>query len=330
MKTRLIFLVLIAALAVTPAMADTWSGTVTASATTEAEIPSAGTLTSITVEVGETVKKGQTIGAIKETKVFAPADGTVAAVHLEVGDKASGTVLEISPISRYTLTCTAANYAKTPANALIHSGEQLYVKCTADGTHHATARVTTIDGSAFNAEVTGGELYVGETVFLYRDSRFNTNSLVGKGTVTAHDTIPVSGSGVILLLRVGVSDTVERGQWLFSTASDENTEIIIPADGIVTSVNVKAGDAVQQDQSAVTIATAVTLRAEVSADDAIRFKKGGVWYYTRNDDPHETHRTCTVQHVLTNETDASATIVLVPEEKELPIGLGIILTDEKD
>ena len=36
------------------------------------------------------------------------------------------------------------------------------------------------------------------------------------------------------------------------------------------------------------------------------------------------------EKVLTNEADASATIVLVPEEKDLPIGLGIILTDEKD
>ena len=90
------------------------------------------------------------------------------------------------------------------------------------------------------------------------------------------------------------------------------------------------GSAVQEDQSAASLATAITLRAEVSADDAMRFKKGDTWYYTRNDDSHETHRTCTVQRVLTNEADASATIVLVPEEKDLPIGLGIILTDEKD
>ena len=330
MKTRLILLVLIAVLAVSPALADTWAGTVTASATTEVEIPSAGTLTSLEAEVGETVKAGQIIGAIRETKVFSPVDGTVAALHLETGDSASGTVLEISPVSRYTLTCTAQNYAKTPENALIHSGEQLYVKCTADGTHRAIARVTTINGSAYDAEVIGGELYVGETVFLYRDSKFSNDSLVGKGTVTSHDTVAVSGEGVILKLRVAVGDTVERGQWLFSTASSENTEITIPTDGIITSVNVKIGSTVEENQSAATIATAITLRVEVSADDALRFRKGGTWYYTRNDDPHETHLTCTVQRVLTNETDASATIVLIPEESDLPIGLGIILTDEKD
>ena len=330
MKTRFLLIMLAALLAVSPALADTWAGSVTASATTEIEIPSDGTLTSLNLEVGQRVEAGQVVGGIRETKVFAPVDGSVAAVHLETGDKADGTVLEISPVSRYTLTCTAENYAKTPENALIHSGESLYVKCSADGTHRAIARVTTIDGAAFSAEVTAGELYVGEAVFLYRSREFTTDSLVGKGTVTTHDTVAVSGNGVLLKLRVAVGDTVERGQWLFSTASTDDTQITVPVDGIVTAVNVQVGSAVQEDQSAATLATAITLRAEVSADDAMRFKKGDTWYYTRNDDSHETHRTCTVQRVLTNEADASATIVLVPEEKDLPIGLGIILTDEKD
>ena len=330
MKTRFLLIMLAALLAVSPALADTWAGSVTASATTEIEIPSDGTLTSLNLEVGQRVEAGQVVGGIRETKVFAPVDGSVAAVHLETGDKADGTVLEISPVSRYTLTCTAENYAKTPKNALIHSGESLYVKCSADGTHRAIARVTTIDGAAFSAEVTAGELYVGEAVFLYRSREFTTDSLVGKGTVTTHDTVAVSGSGVLLKLRIAVGDTVERGQWLFSTASTDDTQITVPVNGIVTAVNVQVGSAVQEDQSAATLATAITLRAEVSADDAMRFKKGDTWYYTRNDDSHETHRTCTVQRVLTNEADASATIVLVPEEKDLPIGLGIILTDEKD
>ena len=330
MKTRFLLIMLAALLAVSPALADTWAGSVTASATTEIEIPSDGTLTSLNLEVGQRVEAGQVVGGIRETKVFAPVDGSVAAVHLETGDKADGTVLEISPVSRYTLTCTAENYAKTPENALIHSGESLYVKCSADGTHRAIARVTTIDGAAFSAEVTAGELYVGEAVFLYRSREFTTDSLVGKGTVTTHDTVAVSGNGVLLKLRVAVGDTVERGQWLFSTASTDDTQITVPVDGIVTAVNVQVGSAVQEDQSAATLATAITLRAEVSADDAMRFKKGDTWYYTRNDDSHETHRTCTVQRVLTNEADASATIVLIPEEKDLPIGLGIILTDEKD
>ena len=330
MKMRFILILLAAVLAVSPALADTWVGTVAASASTEAEIPADGTLISLDAEVGQTVKAGQVIGAVRETRVFAPADGTIAAVHLETGDKAEGTVLEIAPVSLYTLTCTAENYAKTPENALIHSGEEIYVRCTVDGTHKAVARVTTINGAAFDAETTAGELYVGETVFLYRDPAFTASSLIGKGTVTSHDTLAVSGEGVLLQLRVAVGDTVQRGQWLFSTASSQDTRVTAPADGIITAVHVQAGSAVQADQSAATIATDIALRAQVSPDDAGRFKKGDTWYYTRNDDPHETHFTCTVQRVLTNEADASATIVLIPEEKDLPIGLGIILTDEKD
>ena len=330
MNKRLILLTLILCLLCAPALADTWSGSVTASDTDEIAIPADGVLTSLELEIGQTVTAGEVVGAIRETKVFAPADGTVAALHLDPGDTASGTVLEISPVSRYTLTCTSLDYAKTPENALIHSGEAVYARCTADGTHRATARVTTVTGTTFEAEVTGGELYVGETVFLYRDSAFSTDSLIGKGTVTSHDTVAVSGEGVLLQVRVAVGDRVERGQWLFSTASNEETRIIVPADGIVTAINVQAGAQVMEDQAAAVITTGINLRAEVSADDAMRFKKGDTWYYTRNDDPHETHHSCTVRRVLTNESDASATIVLIPEETDLPIGLGIILTDEKD
>ena len=330
MKKILLLFLLIALLSTSAALADTWAGSVAASASEEITVPSSGTLTTLDLEIGQTVTAGQVVGAIRETKVFAPVDGTVAAVHLETGDKADSTVLEIAPVSLYTLTCTAENYAKTPENALIHSGEQIYVRCTADGTHKAVARVTTINGAAFDAETTAGELYVGETVFLYRDPAFTAASLIGKGTVTSHDTLVVSGEGVLLSLRVDVGDIVERGQWLFSTASSKDTEITVPAAGIVTAISAAKGTRVSEDQAVATVATQISLRVDVSAADALRFKRGGTWYYTRNDDPHETHYQCTVQRVLTNEADASATIVLIPEETDIPIGLGIILTDEKD
>ena len=45
MKTRFFLLLLAAVLAVTPALADTWAGSVTAEDTLEVEIPSSGTLT---------------------------------------------------------------------------------------------------------------------------------------------------------------------------------------------------------------------------------------------------------------------------------------------
>ena len=323
-------LLVLACAAYAPALADVWNGSVAASAEYELVIPADGTLDALDLEVGQQVRAGDVVGRVRETKVFAPIDGKVAAVHLETGDKASGTVLEIAPVSLYLLTCTTENSAKTPENALVHVGEKVYVKCTADGSHRATARVTAIDGVDYEAEVTGGELYVGETVFIYRSANFAQSSLIGKGTVTSSETEPVSGDGVILSLRVGVGDIVERGQWLFSTASSDETAVTVPTDGVVTAVSVSAGSQVKQDASAATVATAISLRVEVSADDAQRFKRGGTWYYTRNDDPHETHLTCTVQRVLTNESDASATIVLIPEEKDLPIGLGIMLTDEKD
>ena len=327
---RLIILTAIMALTVTWACADTFSGTVNALRTEQLLIPADGVLEAFDLEVGQTLSAGEQVGHVRPTKVFSPLTGTVAAVHLEVGDSADGTVLEIDPLSKYTVTCTITGYAKTVENALIHSGETLHIRCTADGTHRATGIVTTITGAEYTVEVTGGELYVGETVYLYRDPACRTESLVGKGTVTAHDTTPISGSGVILTLRAGVGDTVERGQWLFSTASDDQTAVISPVTGVVTEVNVKKGASVREEQAAALIAVGRTLRVSVTADDAPLFSKGDTWYYTRNDDSHETHLPATVLRVLTNENDASATVELSPQDDSLPLGLGIYITDEAD
>ena len=329
MKLKWIIPLLIIACAVcASAFADVWNGSVAAATEVEIIIPADGTLDTFDLTVGQTVSTGDVVGHIRETKVFSPIDGEVAAVHLETGDKADGTVIEIAPVSLYLLTCTAENTAKTPENALIHIGEQVYVKCTADGSHRAIARVTALDGMDYEAEVIGGELYVGESVFIYRDRNFAQSSQIGKGTVTSQETLPVAGEGVILQLRVGIGDRVERGQWLFSTASSSKTDIIAQADGVITSVSVEIGSQVHEDQTAAVIATGISLRVDVSADDAPRFRKGARWYYTRSDDPHETLLPATVRSVLLNEKDASATVVLIPDEKVIPIGLGISLTDE--
>ena len=254
---------------------------------------------------------------------------TTVVEKTEEGDKVTGTVLEISPTSLYLVTCTVSNVSKTAETSLIHSGEAVYMKCTADASHRATGVVTKISGTSYEVEATGGELYVGETVYVYRDAAFTTSMLIGRGTVTSHDTLAVEGEGTLLSLRADVGDPVARGQWLFSTAAAEETRVSVPVDGIITAISADRGSSVKEDAVLATIATASVLRIEVSADDAARFRAGDTWYYTRSDDPHEIHLPALVKRVLTNESDASASVELVPAEAaELPLGLTIYITDE--
>ena len=52
--------------------------------------------------------------------------------------------------------------------------------------------------------------------------------------------------------------------------------------------------------------------------------------YTRADDPHETAYTARVSRILSSVADGGVTVELIPEEADLPAGLSIELTDERD
>ena len=306
------------------ASADAWTGSTAAADLTEITASADGTLERFDLELGQTVTAGQELGATSTTTVYAPLDGTIAAIHAEAGDTVTGTVLEIAPVSRYTVTFTVTGAKQTPENTLVHSGETVYIKCTADGSHRAVGRVTEIDGSTYLVEVLGGELYVGETVRAYRDSAFADEDRVGLGTVTAADTVTVDVTDATLLrFHCAVGDAVERGQRLFVTATAEDVTITSPADGVVTEITAAKGDSVKEDQTLARVAQRVMLTFEALQDDAPLFHTGQTLTYIRGDDPHETPHTCTVTRILQQVQGGSITVEARPEERSLPIGMTV-------
>ena len=325
---RSLLIALILVLAAGPAMADSWKGSVYAADRVQILAPADGILESLALEIGQTVQEGGIIGSIRPETLFSPLDGTIAAVHHEQGDKVDGTVVEISPTSLYTVTCTTSGTAKTPENALIHMGETVWIRCTADGSHRALGIVTALNGAEYTVETTAGELYVGETVYLYRSAAYSPETLIGKGTVTAHDPVAVDAKGYLLTLWAAAGDRVSRGQRLCATASAEETSVIIPADGVVLSISAEQGSSVKQDSTIAELAAGRVLRISVDAGDAPLFRCGSVWYFTRGDDPHETHIPATVSRILYDEGNAAATVELIPSADGLPIGLSVTVTDE--
>ncbi len=307
------------------ALADSWTGSVVAGEITQVVNPGDGILASFMLIEGQTVEAGEIVGALRTEKVFAPVSGTVAGLSAGEGDEVDSDVLEISPVSRYTVLCTISNVSTTPETAMIHMGEAVRLRCTADGSHMALGRVVRVDGAEYEVETTAGELYVGETVYVYRGAAYTAAKRIGRGTVTAHTTEQVSAQGVILRMRVAAGDTVEKGQWLFTVASCADPEIAAPAAGVVTSVRASAGAEVRQDEVLVEIAGASVLRITVSADESLRLSPGTRLCYTRADDPHGILRPCTVSRVLL--TDGGADVELIPEES-LPIGLTVTVTED--
>ena len=239
-----------------PALAEVYTGTTAALSTVTVRAGDAGAVAAAQAVVGQRVEAGQSLFRMRSERTFASQDGTVSLVSADVGDAVSGEVLELAPTQRYTIHCTVDSAYKSAESRLVHSGERVYAKCTHDGTHRAIGIVTEIDGAEYRVLTLGGELYVGETVYLYRDDAFTAARRVGIGTVVVSDTEVYEAEGELTLLRVSEGDRVERGQLLYATGGGE---ITAPVGGIVTALNCGAGDAVEADQAV----------AEIVPDDAV-------------------------------------------------------------
>lgn len=291
------------ALAASPALAETYAGTTVAARTTALVSASVGVLESLALLPGQAVEAGETIGSTRVEKVFAAWNGTVALCHAEAGDSVDGTVLEISPTSRYTVYCTVDGAYNSPETELVHIGEQLYLRCTANGTHKAVGIVTSIDGAEYQVEVIGGELYVGETVNLYRDADFSAAQRVGVGTAVGAEPVDYTASGTLIELCVQEGEAVERGELLFTWAQSDETQIVSPAGGVIVRVLAAPGDMLQAGQSVAELVQAGDVRIEVqlSAADAARIQVGDAAAYIRarrrsHGSPARSHRGARVRH----------------------------------
>ena len=313
------------ALAASPALAETYSGTTVAARTTALVSESGGTLESLSLLPGQSVAAGETVGSTRAEKVFAAWDGTVALCHAEEGDSVDGAVLKILPTSRYTVYCTVDGAYSAPETQLVHTGEQLCLRCTANGTHKAVGIVTSIDGSEYQVEVIGGELYVGETVNLYRDADFSAAQRVGIGTVVGAEPIEYSASGTLIELCVGEGEEVERGELLFTYSQSDSTQIVSPTDGIVVRVLASPGNVLQSSQSVAELVQTGDVRIEVplSAANAARIEAGDTVTYIRADDPSETPRSAIVEGVSAIADSEGYVALLLPEEADLPLGLSV-------
>ena len=314
---------LLAALAAlaAPALAEVYEGTTAALSTVAVTADASGVVEALDVRAGQRVEAGTRLAALRSEKAFAAQDGTVSLIYAEEGDDVSGTVLEIMPVERYTIHCTVDKAYQSAESTLVHGGETVYVKCTADGTHRAVGVVTQIDGDEYRVLTLGGELYVGETVYLYRDDAFTTALRVGIGTVLASDTEAYEAEGTLTLLRVSEGDSVERGQLLYATGGGE---IAAPAGGIVASLSIQPGDRVEEDQVIAEIVPEDTIGVEIRVDEtaaaAIRPGDEALLTFAGSEDAVPG----TVADVSAIADSGLYTVRVLPECREaLSLGMGV-------
>lgn len=266
MFRRLASLSLALLLMAAPALAEVFEGRTVALSTMTIVAPASGILEESDLQVGKRVEAGETLAELRSDKGFSNQDGSVTLIYAQEGDSVSGSLLEIMPVERYTVYCTVDKAYQSAESTLIHAGETVYIKCTADGTHRAIGIITQIDGEEYRVLTIGGELYVGETVYLYRDEDFTTAQRVGIGTVVVSDAQAYEVDGKLTRLHVSEGDYVERGQLLYEL---DGGSLLAEMDGIITSVNVQPGDRVVENDIVAEMVTEDAVGVEIQADETI-------------------------------------------------------------
>ena len=309
------------------ALAETYEGTTAAASTTAVEAESGGILQSMNVLPGSVVESGDILCEVSTTKVFATEDGVVGSISASEGDTISGSVLEVNPTQKYRIYCTIDSAYESPETMLVHSGEEIFIKCTKDGTHRATGIITELDGSEYQVIATGGELYIGETVYLYRDEDFSTEQRIGIGTVVESDAQSYFAEGVLTSLHVQEGEYVERGELLYEYADAAETATTSDVDGIVTSVNAEQGDRIQKGTVIMTIAPLDQICVEVSVDEeyAATLSIGDSAELVYAADDTETHVSGTIVQI-SNIGDDGTYVVRVKPDSVFDNRIGLTVT----
>lgn len=258
------WIALLAALLLTPALAlaqEEFEGNVVAGDTVAVTAPFGGTIRTVDLQEGSLLNVGDAVAIVDTTRVYAPVDGTVNGIFCQAGDALSGTtVLYLAPVSKYTLSCSIDKAYTSIDNRFVHIGEKVYIKCSADGTHKAEGIITAVSGAKYTVQTTAGELYMEETVYIYRSDAYTYATRIGSGTVGRTDALAVTGTGSLLALHVQDGDSVERGQLLFETVegsldalSTQGDTILSDTQGVVAAVNVAAGQTVSKGDVLLTV-----------------------------------------------------------------------------
>lgn len=306
------------------ALAEVYTGVTVAGDSTVVAVASGGSLETVYCRPGSRIEAGEAIAKLRTDKVFAAEDGNVARLLASEGEQVDGIVLELSPVSRYVIYCTVDGAYASATSMRVHTGESLYIRCTSNGTHRGTGIVAQIDSDSYQVEATAGEFYVGETVYLYRDSDFTSAQRVGIGTVISAEAQPYEAQGTLVRLYVAENEYVERGELLFEIAEDPVVTLTAPISGIVTEVSAP-GDVLSAGQAVLCIAPLDQIQVEIQVDEekAAVLSPGRIVDLLRADDPEEIPLTGTIQSVSRVAEDDLYTVRITPEAPIPWLGLTV-------
>jgi len=289
MKKLFAMLMVLALVLGSAAMAEelSYDGQVVAGETVPIAAPFGGRMGEVKLRAGDPVAAGDTLAEIKTTLNYAPVEGTVTGLYVAEGDSVAdvktryGAVMYIEPTRKYKVEATSEKAFNSSENYFIHLGERVYLTCASDGTHEGTGVVTALTETGYTVEVTGGEFYLTEKVYIYRNEKRTKESRIGTGKVKRSDPVKVETQGEggsVLKLHVANGDFVERGELLFETVdgildgyyAPDNT-IKSPVDGVIYSVDKKPGETAAKGDTLMQLIPSKSFQVEFDVQEADLF-----------------------------------------------------------
>ena len=259
-----------------------YEGVVTGTGTVSVYAPYGAIVEEMMVRSGDRVEAGQAVARMRTNLVYAPIDGVVSGVFAQNGDSTEsiveryGACVYVEPMNQYVISASTEKAYDRSENKFVHIGEEVFMKCTADGSHTGRGVLTGVaDDGKYTVESSEGEFCIGETVGVFRSPDYAAASRIGRGTVAAAKPVAVKGSGSVLKMHVENGQVVERGQLLFETVEGGLDGLYAPGNcvyadvtGIVAKVDASQGAAVNKDASVITIYPDSGLQVEIPVPES--------------------------------------------------------------
>ena len=243
--------------------------------------PYSGMVTDYGFAAGDVICAGDALMALSTTKVYADFDGTVTGVFAQAGDSAAsvmeryGALLYLEREALYTAQCTTNGAAADNENKIVHVGETVYVRSSADSKREGVARVTGVSGNSYTLEVVlDDDLKISDSVKVYRDDGYDSDSCIGSGKISRIDPVAVTADGAVLGVHVQHGQTVKRGDLLLEVVPDAleglmggDGNVYAQEDGVLLEVLVQGGAQVAKDQVMAAYCPAGDVKLVCSVDE---------------------------------------------------------------
>lgn len=243
--------------------------------------PFDGTVTACSPKAGDLVAQGDALATLDTTRVYAPCDGTVAAVFAAQGDALSDVLkvyeaaVFIEPASTLTLDASTASAYNSLETKYVHVGENVRLYSSASDEREGAGVVISVSGTSYVVEVLSGNLRIGESCHVSRsEERGATRQRVGGGRTRRSDPVAVTADESVLKLYVRQGAAVRKGDLLMETVPGDlknvaatDASVYASADCVILSAPASVGASMKQGQPMFTAYAAGTLEAVVQVDE---------------------------------------------------------------